>query len=125
MPVLSIGNNVTPGLADRPRGRGGAADHVRGLEKPPRLAVMILPADARELRAGLRRRLRARHGIDQFQYVTLMPAEWDAIIRRRDDVPEVKRLRDRLAIAMLGRANLIAVVGYAAAGRSNGERTPR
>jgi hypothetical protein len=48
----------------------------------------------------------------------------------RSDAPGVERLRDRLAIAMLGRANLIAVVGCAAAGRSGDQgsgdqRTPR
>ena len=61
MPILSIGNNVISSLADRRRGGDSAADHVRGAVKPPRLAVTILPADAREPRAGLRQRLRARY----------------------------------------------------------------
>ena len=96
-----------------------------GARRPPPLAVLVVPARAVPRPLGLRRRLRARYGIEQFQQTSLTPAEWDAAAAGAVDRPEVERLRCRLALAQLGVARLIVVVGCDTPGGHGAEGPPR
>ena len=126
MPIRTIVHGIVPliGAAAWDQGAAAGGDSPRK-RKPPRLAVLIIPADAQHARPDLRRALRARYGIDQLQYATLAPGEWTALVEGQTDVPGVERMRGRLALARLGKAHLVAVVGCAAPGYVAHERTPR
>ena len=103
-----------------PATRGGA--HYRHQDRhPPRLAVVILPADSPP-RLSLTPWLRARYGIEQVQNLTLSWVEWDALVTGDLASPHLTRFKERLALAQPGQPEAIVVVGGAVPQSSRDER---
>ena len=76
----------------------------------PRYAVVVTPADSRN-RLSLIPWLRTRYGIDQVQTISLSCPEWDALVTDDMAAPQLKRFKDRLALAQLCHPEALIVVG--------------
>lgn len=89
---------------------GRFADYLQaGTETPPRLAVLVRPSGARS-RVSIRPWLRARYGIDEVQTITLSRGAWGELASGGAASAE-NALRARLALAVLGRPEVIVVLG--------------
>jgi ribosome-associated translation inhibitor RaiA len=95
--------------------------HRSDHETSRRYAVVIMASDAQP-RLSLTPWLRTRYGIEQVQTISLGWREWDALVAGALDLPHLKRLKDRLALAQLSRPEAIVVVGGAVPQPSCDER---
>lgn len=74
-----------------------------------RLAILIAPRGARSVFAA-ERWLGACYGINQVQRLSVPRREWDALAGNSVDRKATEKFKDRLALALLGRPVLFAVV---------------
>ena len=94
-----------PAAQPRPAGAQASPDAAQ-----PRLAIVVRHSGSRS-RLSLRPWLRARYGIDEVQSITLSRGAWSDLAY--DELGEVDAgLRDRLALALLGKPDLIVVLGH-------------
>jgi hypothetical protein len=84
---------------------------TRRYAKWPRLGVVVVPAGRRP-RFGLGPWLRARHGIEQLHTISVTGVEWDGLTSHGDRSRAAERLRERLALSLLGRPELVVVAGF-------------
>jgi hypothetical protein len=92
-------------------------------QSPPCLAVLVRHEGTRS-RLAVRRWLRNRYGIEQVQAMTLSREAWTALAS--GDASEFDAgLKDRLHLSLLGRPELIVVVGHDRCGDSRLTRAGR
>jgi hypothetical protein len=67
--------------------------------------------------------LQKRYGFQQVQTISLARPEWNALVAGDVDSPHLQRLRDRLALAQLGRPE--AIIAFAAESQTDSVEGPR
>jgi hypothetical protein len=111
----------------REAGRNTASPRDRTITKrpdapaPTRYAVVVMPADAAP-QLSLSPWLKRRYGFEQLQTISLARSEWSALVTGDVESPQLQRLRDRLALAQLGRPE--AIIALAAASQPSSDEGP-